>query len=402
MRIRVGVCVGMLVCMCGSAVALSVVNAYSPRNGERPKRKATEFVVLHTTEAPVTGSLNKLKARGEAHYLVDTGGRVYRIIHRSRIAMHSGRSMWNGRRNLDTRSIGIEVVGYHNRPITSAQYAALRELLVDLRRIYGVPDVRVLTHSMVAYGAPNRWQRRSHRGRKRCGMQFANRTVRAKLGLKKQPLYDPDVRAGRLADADPYLSRVLYGTAREQETAAVHYVGANTKVISKGRSAWDIARDKYASADTRYVFPDGRSFAGNEIRNWKKIPIGTRVELGSGQSGNGADHMKELGADGRTASEVAGDEHDLATTIYFLANGVVKSGKEMSSGDFVSLPEKTRMLVGYTDGGHITAKRSAFDICGTRWNIDSTYYLLPDGRILQGTGMKEKSIPARTRVFFRE
>ena len=39
----------------------------SPRNKERPLRKATRLIVLHTTEAHARRSLNKLSERGEAH-----------------------------------------------------------------------------------------------------------------------------------------------------------------------------------------------------------------------------------------------------------------------------------------------------------------------------------------------
>ena len=51
-----------------AADALSFSNRYrSPRNPERPIRKSTRLVVLHTTEAHARSSLNKLCERGEAH-----------------------------------------------------------------------------------------------------------------------------------------------------------------------------------------------------------------------------------------------------------------------------------------------------------------------------------------------
>jgi len=66
-------------------------------------------------------------------------------------------------------------------------------------------------HSHVAYGAPNKWHKTKHRGRKRCGMLFAMPSVRRQLGLTTRPAFDPDTRAGRLSNADDYLRRVLYG-----------------------------------------------------------------------------------------------------------------------------------------------------------------------------------------------
>ena len=75
----------------------------------------------------------------------------------------------------------------------------------------------MLTHSQVAYGAPNKWQPRSHRGRKRCGMMFAMPSVRSKLNLTARPAFDPDVKAGRLVVGDAYLAQVLYGPSRQGE-----------------------------------------------------------------------------------------------------------------------------------------------------------------------------------------
>lgn len=396
------VLLGSVLCLNGTARALDVVNYHSPRNRERPRRKATEFLILHTTEGPKKGSLKKVHENGETHYFVDTGGRIYRIVDRRRVALHAGRSMWNGQTDLDNHAIGIEVEGYHNKSLTAAQYSALRELIADLQKIYRIPDERVLTHSMVAYGAPNRWHRRSHRGRKRCGMLFAKWSVRRSLGLEKKPDYDPDVKAGRLVDADPYLARVLYGGAKEQEAYASRFADGGANIIAKGRSAWDIARENYKSPGTAYVFPDGRELRGDQVRDWKKMPVGTRVLIRDATPGNEDEEVVELGVDGESAKDVAGEEYRSATTIYFVPGKGAKRGDELDEAEIDKLPKGTRVLVGYTHGGRITAERSAFDICGERWNFSSTFYLLPDGNIRSGDKMDETKIPRNTAVFFRK
>jgi len=387
--------------LCGQAAALDITSYYSPRNRERPVRRRTDCIILHTTEGPKKGSLRKVRKNGETHYFVDTGGHVYRIIHRKRVSLHAGRSMWKGRRNLDNCSIGIEVVGYHNRDITPSQYEALKDLLAQLQKIYRMPDDRVLTHSMIAYGPPNRWHGRSHRGRKRCGMLFAKKSVRRKLGLDNEPAYDPDVRAGRLVAADPYLARFLYGSVGEQEKTVTRFTGDDANTISGGRTAWDIARDMYGSPETRYVFPDGRKLRGDEIRNWKKIPPGTRVILAGSQRDNKSERVKEVGVDGNTAKEIAGDEYNRKTTIYFLPDGRVMRGDELRDVDMHGLPSKTKILVGYIHGGSITQKRHAFEICGRHWNSPSTFYLFPDGSIRAGDNVDENSIPRNSMVFYR-
>lgn len=209
-----------LVFLAGGASALDVSNRYrSPRNAERRVRKSTELIVLHTTEAPARSSLNKLCERGEAHYCVTEVGTVYRIIDRDRVAFHAGRSMWNGKEDVDEFSIGIECVGYHDKSMGMVQIRAIRDLVKELKKMYRIPDERVVCHSHVAYGAPNKWQKKNHRGRKRCGMLFAMPSVRTQLDLKRRPASDADVRAKRLVVGDDYLRRVLYGNVDTMKAA---------------------------------------------------------------------------------------------------------------------------------------------------------------------------------------
>lgn len=208
-RIAAAFIIGILP-VCGHAAIGLFGRHYSPLDSERPTRPRTDYIVLHTTEGPAKGSYEKLSRYGEAHYMVDRSGRVYMIIRKEKVARHAGLSMWNGKQDIDNRSIGIEAVGYYNKPLTDAQYAALKRLVGNLKRAYRISDDRVLTHSMIAYGRPNKWFSRAHRGRKRCGMLFADPSIRAKIGLYKQYPFDPDVKAGRLAVGDAYLARMLY------------------------------------------------------------------------------------------------------------------------------------------------------------------------------------------------
>lgn len=384
----------------GATGGLDIESRYSPRNRERSPRRATEYIILHTTEGGGRGSLGKLRKYGEAHYMVDLNGKVYRIIHRDRIAFHSGRSMWNGATSLDNVSIGIEMVGYHNKPLTTRQKHALRELLRQLQTIYRIPDHKVLPHSMVAYGRPNRWHRHSHRGRKRCAMLLARDDLRRGIGLSAKPRFDPDVKAGRLVVADPHLERVLFTVVPLAETPA-ETVGEN--VIARGRSAWDIARENYNAAATVYTFPDGSVKRGDQITDWNKLPPGTRVAIGgeTAEQTSGLERVQRIGGDGGSAAEIGGAAIARDTTIYFLTDGRVKQGNEFTPEELRTLPRGTGMLVGYLHGGVIGVRRRAFDICGPRWNLPTTFYRLPDGTVKTGAEINERNIPLGTMVFFQ-
>ena len=408
----------------------------SPRNPQRKLRKSTLFIVLHTTEGAAKGSLEKLSANGECHYVVDEGGAVYAIVDKGRTAFHAGLSMWDGRTDLDGCSVGIEIVGRHDKDITAAQYATLKKLLAELKATYKVPDARVLTHSMVAYGNPNHWHKYRHRGRKRCGMMLASPSARAKLGLQPGPSFDPDVKAGRLRDADPELSRILYRKSATLSAAPAPKAGAPAKptapaappqpaktppappaqaaakapaesnVIGPGRSAWDIARDRYDDATTVYTFPNGRRKTGAEIsaKEWKSMPAGTVVEVDAGGTApeNGNEGLLTIGVDG-TAAGLAGDAVASQSTFYFPERKPYRAGATMALSEIDALPSGTRMLVGYKAVGPVSPKRPVFSLCGVAWNRGDTYYWDPERRTLRpGDEITERTIPRGAMVFVRK
>jgi len=384
------------------AEGLNISDRYSHKNGKRPIRPRTDYIILHTTEAPDKSSLQRIAHYGLAHYVITTDGHIYRTIYRKRLANHAGRSMWEGRKNIDQYSIGIEVVGYHNGSITSAQSASLRELLRQLKSIYGIEDDAVLTHSMVAYGAPNSWNKRSHRGRKRCGMLFARPDVRERLGLTSKPTRDPDVSAGRLSVGDRYLASVLYGDKIEEiNKASAHYSGSDADIITSVRTAWFIAREMYNHASTLYIFPGGTKKRGNQIRHWDRIPSGTRVVVGDDKPDEAFEGFREIGVDGDSARALAGAEYNRKTTVYFMTDGRVRLGDELAERELQRLGPGTKVLIGYTYGGYISAGRSAYDICGVRYRYPSTYYRLPGGKISSGDEINEARIPRGTSILFR-
>lgn len=387
------------------AHALDITNLYSPLNNKRPFRSSTHYIILHTTEGNLDGSLRKVHRYGEAHYCVAPTGKIYRIIDRKRIATHAGRSMWNGKTTLDNISIGIEVVGFHDKDITPAQCAALKELLRQLKKIYRIQDKNVLTHSMVAYGRPNRFHQKQHRGRKRCGMILSHPDVRKKLGLAAGPTRDPDVTAKRLAVADPDLHRFLYKPPRVLAALAASKE-QQSMVIAKGNNAWRIARDQYDSPHTLYVYPDGKKLRGSEIREWNTIPAGTRVTFLDEDQAREQEFegFLEIGKDGSSARDLAGDLYADATTIYFFPGGLIRTGAELNASAshrklLNNPPKGTRVLVGYIYGGYVQKGRTASRIAGRKWNYPSTFYRLPNGRIMSGDEIGKTKIPARTLVF---
>ena len=116
------------------------------------------FVVLHYTVADTPRSLEILSKRNvSSHYLItdETPPRVYQLVDESRRAWHAGESEWYGRSDLNSASIGIEIVnggpdGATWQPYSTAQIDTLIALLKDIVARHQIHARNVVGHSDVA------------------------------------------------------------------------------------------------------------------------------------------------------------------------------------------------------------------------------------------------------------
>lgn len=367
------------------------------------KRINTKYIVVHTSELGLDTTLRVVSEGkrfsrghrthgGHTHYVIARNGRTYRILDKQYVADHAGLSMWNGEEGLSRISIGIELVGYHYAPLSENQYRSVGILLDILKGVYNLDDRAVLTHSQVAYGGPNRWFKKNHRGRKRCAKNF----VRARAGLGPTWACDPDVTAGRLT-ADVQLSEVFYSQAKIDSPAD------EANVISKHNTAWLIAGEDFDSATTVYKFPDGRLYTGDQVADkigWNSIPAKTVVLL---NQESGVDALKDDGpvktiASGTTAWSLAGTAYDQETTIYFLPSGRIKTGSMINDWD--DLPAATKLIVGYKGPYNLRNDQSAFQIAGFNFKNQKTIYYLPTKELLRGHKIEDFSkLQAGTLVF---
>ncbi len=376
----------------------------SPRNKERPLRKSTRLIVLHTTEAHAKSSLNKLSERGEAHYCLTEEGEAYRIIDKDREAFHAGRSMWNAKEDCDEYSIGIEVVGFHNKTMPLKQLLALKELVRQLKQAYKIPDHQVVCHSHVAYGAPNTWHKKKHRGRKRCGMLFAMPSVRAKLGLTARPAYDPDVRAKRLVQADGYLNSVLYGSVdtmtafygkgRPQISAAPTKAKAAAKKVVKGKSATKRPAPK----------PVMKPKAVKSKPAPPKPPPPKDVKKPE-KPEEESDWLRTMGLKGGYFKKKAKLIMPAAAKAEEPKQKPLPLPKDLhvrKMGDDVKDLAALAKLPGYTRGGPVNAELTPYKIAGPAWRSPTTYYYGPRGKITTGDKIDEKAVEAGTFIFYKK
>ena len=376
-------------------------------NYKKIKRQKTKYIIVHTSELGLQQTLRvvsegkwvnngrKRTYGGHANYVIARNGQTYRILDKAYVADHAGRSMWNGETNISKISIGIEMVGYHYTPITQAQYRSVEKLIKILQGVYGLDDLAVLTHSQIAYGKPNRWFKRNHRGRKRCAKNF----IRGKAGLDPTWTYDPDVRAGRLTP-DAELASLFYGKLR--------FVAKldEANIISKTNTAWAIAGEDFDSPSTVYKFPDGTMTTGAQIAKrdgWSQIPTQTEVLLNQGEE---IDTLKKEGpvktiSDGITAWSLAGKAYNNKTTIYFLPSGQFLKGSKIDDWD--DLPAGTKLIIGYDGPNELSKKQSAYSIAGKKYKAPDTIYYLASKKLMGGDEIRDFSqLQVGTMVFVPE
>lgn len=384
------------------------------RNQVNPKfkktlRQQTLYIIVHTSELGLSATLRvvakgkqltngRSTPGGHANYVIARNGDTYRILDKQFRADHAGLSMWKGRQDISSVSIGIELVGYHNAPLTDIQYLSVGLLVKILQNVYGLGDHAVLTHSQVAFGRPNPWFPKDHRGRKRCAKNFD----RARAGLGPTVDNDPDVRTGRLLP-DPYLAKLFYSPG-PAVAARIAATGPVSDLISKDRTAWSIAGEEYDSQSTVYVLPGGRKITGNQIAGaigWHLLPINTRVLLNQetlpAETAVPEYPVKTI-TDQMTAWSHAGPAYKFDSTIYFLPSGAVRPGSRIPDWD--DLPLNTRLIVGYQGPVAITREKTAYGIAGHRYKDSTTVYFLPPGQVKTGAQITNfADLPQGTQLY---
>ncbi len=126
------------------------------------------MLVLHYTDMPDTAAaLDRLcdpEAAVSAHYLIAADGRVYQLVAEENRAWHAGESCWRGVRDVNSRSIGIELCNpghsHGPAPYPPSQMAALLILAREILQRHAIPQRNVVGHSDIAPGRkrdPGEW-----------------------------------------------------------------------------------------------------------------------------------------------------------------------------------------------------------------------------------------------------
>ena len=128
------------------------------RNGARPS-----FIIIHYTETRTLEdaedyflgrTAHPSGGRVSAHYMIDRDGAVIQYVDEDKRAWHAGLAHWRGIEDINSHSIGIELVNpgrkYGYTTFTAAQMASLVRLCRAIMARHSITPHRVLGHSDVA------------------------------------------------------------------------------------------------------------------------------------------------------------------------------------------------------------------------------------------------------------
>lgn len=135
---------------------MTIIDTPSP-NFDARTLPVTMIVLHYTGMRSAAAAIERLcdaEAKVSAHYLVEEDGRVHRLVAEEQRAWHAGKARWRGIEDVNSASIGIEIVnpghehGY--RPFAEEQIDALIPLVADIKERHGITRGNVVGHSDVS------------------------------------------------------------------------------------------------------------------------------------------------------------------------------------------------------------------------------------------------------------
>ena len=135
---------------------MNIIETPSPNFDDRTL-PITMIVLHYTGMQDAESAIQRLtdpEAKVSAHYLVAEDGTILRMVDEAKRAWHAGRAHWRGITDVNSASVGIEIVnpghehGYRNFP--EAQMSSVIPLVAEIKARHGITRGNVVGHSDVA------------------------------------------------------------------------------------------------------------------------------------------------------------------------------------------------------------------------------------------------------------
>jgi len=124
------------------------------KNFEVKLNRTIKYLIIHYTgmknQSVAIQRLQSQVAKVSCHYLISKKGKIYQLVKDHNIAWHAGKSKWEKDINLNSKSIGIELVNNGEEIFPKNQIRALLKLLTALKKKYNIDPKYVLGHEDIS------------------------------------------------------------------------------------------------------------------------------------------------------------------------------------------------------------------------------------------------------------
>ena len=110
-----------------------------------------DVVIAAAARTPI-GAFNGGLSTVSAHYLVGHSGRIVTLVDERKRAWHAGAGLWGGSRDVNSRSIGIEIANPGDEPFPARQMQAVEALLASVMKRWRIRPEAIIAHSDSAIG----------------------------------------------------------------------------------------------------------------------------------------------------------------------------------------------------------------------------------------------------------
>ncbi len=136
---------------------MKLVNKFKSPNYNNRKSNKIKFIIIHYTalkdKFEAISYLCDQNKKVSSHYLISQNGEIFNLVADDKRAWHAGLSFWDGHKDLNSLSIGIELdfsYKFSNNTFNDKMINSLKKLLFHLKKKYLIKNSDVLGHSDIA------------------------------------------------------------------------------------------------------------------------------------------------------------------------------------------------------------------------------------------------------------
>ena len=137
-------------------MAIIITKITKGTNFNKVLNRRIKYVIIHYTgmknQNVAIKRLQSKVAKVSCHYLISKTGSIYQMVKDQNIAWHAGKYKWGKDINLNSISLGIELVNNGKEKFPKKQINSLMKLIIKLNKKHKIKIKNVLGHEDIAPG----------------------------------------------------------------------------------------------------------------------------------------------------------------------------------------------------------------------------------------------------------